>query len=140
MARRTVLLVAGVSAIALVAGCSGSSPAPGGSGSDVASAPGTGTAFDWKQFSGQSIEVLLDQHPWQEAIEPKISQFEDLTGIKVNVTALPEDQFRQRVQVTLDGVHPIDEKSEVTPVKAAPDQDDASTTAQKHASSPEFGA
>ena len=40
----------------------------------------------------------------------------------------------KRVQVTLDGAHPIVEKPAVTPVKAAPAQDDASTAASKHGS------
>jgi hypothetical protein len=46
----------------------------------------------------------------------------------------------KRVDVTLDGAHPLDAQTGVTPVKAAPDQDDASATAQKRASSNEFGA
>jgi hypothetical protein len=45
----------------------------------------------------------------------------------------------KRVQVTLDGAHPIVEKAAATPVKADDaDQDDAS--AQKHVASPELGA
>jgi soluble lytic murein transglycosylase-like protein len=46
----------------------------------------------------------------------------------------------KRVDVTLDGAHPIDDKTAVTPVKAVPGQDDASANAQKRASSNEFGA
>ncbi|WP_027794106.1 transglycosylase SLT domain-containing protein [Paraburkholderia acidipaludis] len=56
-------------------------------------------------------------------------------------TAVPQKvASNKRVQVTLDGAHPIVEKPAVTPVKADPDQDDASASAQKHASSPELGA
>ena len=32
----------------------------------------------------------------QEAIEPLIPEFEELTGIKVNLTAPPEEQYRPR--------------------------------------------
>ncbi|WP_322015510.1 lytic transglycosylase domain-containing protein [Paraburkholderia sp. J12] len=46
----------------------------------------------------------------------------------------------KRVQVTLDGAHPIIEKTSVTPDKTTPDQDDASTTAQKHGSAAQLGA
>lgn len=63
-----------------------------------------------------------------------------VTTAAVSTAAPQKVASNKRVQVTLDGAHPIDEKSEVTPVKAAPDQDDASTTAQKRASSPELGA
>jgi len=49
--------------------------------------------IDWKQFSGKTISVLFSTHPWQEAVEPFIPDFEKLTGIKVNVTKLPEAQM-----------------------------------------------
>lgn len=89
----TAGLAAAVLSLALV-GCGG------GSGSSGSSALASGP-FDWQRYKGSTIEVLLDQHPWQQAIEPRIADFEKLTGITVNVTALPEDQFRQRVQVNL---------------------------------------
>lgn len=38
---------------------------------------------------------------WQKAIEPMIPEFEELTGIDVEVEQLPEEQSRQRVQVEL---------------------------------------
>lgn len=87
--------VAAVSAATiLLAACSPS----GGTTDSGAGATGD---FDWERYDGSTIEVLLNQHPWQQAIEPRIEQFEELTGITVNVTSLPEDQFRQRVQVNL---------------------------------------
>src|SRR5690554_1460946 len=75
-----------------------------GSGSDSPRSENSPTAvdgFDWRTFEGETIEVLLNQHPWQQAIEPRLDEFEDLTGITVNVTALPEEQFRQRIQIEL---------------------------------------
>ncbi len=45
----------------------------------------------------------------------------------------------KRVQVTLDGAHPLTEKTAADPSKTT-DQDDASTTAQKHGLAPEMGA
>lgn len=81
-------------------GTAGDSSEPAGSTSQAESTePADG--FDWKQASGTEIELLLNQHPWQIAIEPRIAEFEELTGITVNVTALPEDQMRQRVQVEM---------------------------------------
>jgi multiple sugar transport system substrate-binding protein len=59
--------------------------------------------FDVQKYKGEKIRVLLNQHPWQQAIEPMIPEFEKLTGIKVQVEKLPEEQFRQRVQVELTG-------------------------------------
>jgi multiple sugar transport system substrate-binding protein len=59
--------------------------------------------FDWKRFDGGSITVLTPQNPWYTAIEPLIPEFEELTGISVDLQALPEEQFRQRRQVVLTG-------------------------------------
>jgi multiple sugar transport system substrate-binding protein len=59
--------------------------------------------FDLQKYKGEKIRVVLNQHPWQQAIEPMIPEFEKLTGIKVQVEKLPEEQFRQRVQVELTG-------------------------------------
>lgn len=59
--------------------------------------------YDVQKYKGEKIRVLLNQHPWQQAIEPMIPEFEKLTGIKVQVEKLPEEQFRQRVQVELTG-------------------------------------
>ena len=63
--------------------------------------PGVSAKIDWKQFSGQSINVLLSRHPWQEAITPFIPEFERLTGMKVNVQALPETQYVTKVPADL---------------------------------------
>lgn len=57
--------------------------------------------FDWRQFEGAEIRVLATQNPWQAAIEPLLPEFEELTGIDVNFESLPEEQFRQRLQVEL---------------------------------------
>jgi multiple sugar transport system substrate-binding protein len=89
--------VAAVSMAGLLLASCGSG---GGAGSSDDGTDASG-AFDWERYDGATIEVLLNQHPWQQAIEPRIEEFEKLTGITVNVTSLPEDQFRQRAQVNL---------------------------------------
>jgi ABC-type glycerol-3-phosphate transport system substrate-binding protein len=68
----------------------------------VASAAPLGASkFNWKRFSGQSINAFFDSHPWQQAVQPLIPEFEKLTGIKVNVTVLPESQFYNRALLGL---------------------------------------
>lgn len=52
--------------------------------------------FDWRQFEGTEIRFLMNRHPFTNFLEPRISEFEDLTGINVVVEVFPEDQFRQR--------------------------------------------
>jgi multiple sugar transport system substrate-binding protein len=68
---------------------------------DESAAPGGTAAFDWQQYAGDEIRVIATQNPWQAAIEPLIPAFEELTGITVNFESLPEEQFRQRLQVEL---------------------------------------
>jgi len=53
--------------------------------------------IDWKQFAGQQIDVLFSIHPWQENLVPLVQQFEELTGIKVRVTKLPEQEYLTKV-------------------------------------------
>lgn len=57
--------------------------------------------FDWQRYEGEQIRVSSLQFPWQEAIAERIPEFEELTGIDVEFEALPEAQFRQRLQVEL---------------------------------------
>jgi len=76
---------------------------------------------------GRNVPVNTPQAPVQTASAPQKVASNGNAGNK-------------RVDVTLDGAHPIEEKTAGTPVKAAPDQDDASAHTQKHASSSELGA
>ncbi|WP_129590430.1 ABC transporter substrate-binding protein [Cryobacterium aureum] len=79
--------------VSIFTGCAATGDA---SGEEVA----TGS-FDWKRFDGEEIRFVAGLQPWQAAVEPLIPQFEQKTGIKVNMESLPEDQFRQRLQVEL---------------------------------------
>ena len=58
-------------------------------------------SFSLEQEKGKTIRVLLNQHPWTNAILPFIPEFEKQTGIKVVVETFPESQFRQKVLVEL---------------------------------------
>ena len=58
--------------------------------------------FDWRRYEGEEIRFVAGKTAWQALIDDaKLKRFEDLTGIHVNMEALPEDQFRQRLQVEL---------------------------------------
>jgi len=65
--------------------------------------------FNWQQFKGTQIRVLLNKHPFQAGIEPSLKDFEQLTGIKLITEVYPEDQFRAKVLVELtSGASSID--------------------------------
>ncbi|BCH08397.1 hypothetical protein MesoLj131c_26550 [Mesorhizobium sp. 131-3-5] len=58
-------------------------------------------AIDWKAQSGTEITVLLSEHPWTVALRKNISQFEALTGIKVNISAFAEDLYSDRMNLAV---------------------------------------
>jgi multiple sugar transport system substrate-binding protein len=91
--KRWQLVVGAATAVAVVA-----ATAPGALAQD-ASAPAS--SFDWQRFAGQEITIVATQNPWQAALEPLIPEFQELTGMTVNFESLPEQQFRQRLQVEL---------------------------------------
>ena len=69
------------------------------------------TAFaqiDWKQAQGTEIRFLMNKHPFTTYIEPKIAEFEKLTGIKVVMESFPEDQYRNKLTIELNAGGKVD--------------------------------
>ncbi len=60
-------------------------------------------AFNWQQFAGKSIYLLLDDHPWTEGIKPYLSDFETLTNLKINIKIVPEPEYFKVMESTLKG-------------------------------------
>ena len=58
-------------------------------------------SFNWKQASGQGITVMLNQHPYQAAIVKKIKAFTALTGVTVDYTVTPEENYFDKVSSAL---------------------------------------
>jgi len=59
--------------------------------------------FNWKQFSGQEINVMLNQHPYAEAIIQRLPEFEQKTGIKVKHSITPEENYFDKLTTALNG-------------------------------------
>jgi len=69
------------------------------------------TAFagvDWKQCQGTEIRFLMNKHPFTSYIEPKVADFEKMTGIKVILEVFPEDQFRNKRMIELNAGGTVD--------------------------------
>ncbi|HET6607237.1 MAG TPA: sugar ABC transporter substrate-binding protein [Rhodopila sp.] len=64
------------------------------------------SAFDWKQFKGQSVEVNFQLSPRGDLIKRSIPKFEELTGIKVGFEQIPEQQQRPKVAMEMATGHP----------------------------------
>lgn len=64
------------------------------------------SSVNWKQFEGTTLNLLLCKHPMQATFEKLVGDFEKLTGIKVNILALPEQQFFEKQTMVLTGSSP----------------------------------
>ncbi len=63
-------------------------------------------AVDWKRFAGTTLEVNLVKSPRSEILLKYLPEFEELTGIKVNAEATPEQQQRQKTTIELSSGKP----------------------------------
>jgi len=91
MLRRRQVLVATVSALAAPA---------------IVERANAQSAFDWKQFKGQSVEVNYQLSPRGDVAKAHIKDFEELTGIKVGFEQIPEQQQRPKVAMEMATGHP----------------------------------
>lgn len=92
---RRGVLTAGVAAAvvaAMLAGCS-QSPGPDTS-SDVKS-------FDWQNYKGETLNLLMSEHPLSASIKNKLADFEGKTGIKVNIETLSESDYMVKILTEL---------------------------------------
>lgn len=64
-------------------------------------APAMAQSFSWKQFDGETINVLLNNHPWSNQIREMAPQFTEKTGIKVRIEILNEEPQRARLGTML---------------------------------------
>jgi multiple sugar transport system substrate-binding protein len=58
-------------------------------------------SFDWKSQSGKSLKLLLNQHPYQQALVAELPKFEEMTGIKVTYDVFPEQNYFDKVTIDL---------------------------------------
>ncbi|MCY4405524.1 MAG: extracellular solute-binding protein [Rhodospirillaceae bacterium] len=59
--------------------------------------------FSWDQQSGQSITVMMPEHPVTDGVRVVLDQFEADTGIDVNLQTMAEDLYFDRMEVALRG-------------------------------------
>ncbi len=81
----------------------------GAAGLGAAGALGIRPAFanvDWKKFAGTTLDVNLVKSPRSDTLTKYMSEFEELTGIKVNAEATPEQQQRQKTVIELSSGKP----------------------------------
>lgn len=57
--------------------------------------------FDWKKFNGGKLHLLLNKHPYADAMIANIANFKELTGLDVTYDIFPEDVYFDKVVAAL---------------------------------------
>ncbi|WP_024510950.1 extracellular solute-binding protein [Bradyrhizobium sp. ARR65] len=57
--------------------------------------------FNWKVYSGKSIKLLLNKHPYVDAMIADLDAFKTLTGMNVTYDIFPEDVYFDKVTAAL---------------------------------------
>lgn len=57
--------------------------------------------FDWKAHSGKKLKLLLNKHPYADAMIADLQNFKDLTGMDVTYDVFPEDVYFDKVTAAL---------------------------------------
>ncbi|MBO6757255.1 MAG: extracellular solute-binding protein [Roseibium sp.] len=57
--------------------------------------------FDWKKHSGKGIKLLLNKHPYTDAMIANLDNFKALTGMDVSYDVFPEDVYFDKVTAAL---------------------------------------
>ncbi|MFO1081714.1 MAG: sugar ABC transporter substrate-binding protein [Reyranellaceae bacterium] len=65
-----------------------------------------GGAFNWQRFKGQAIEIMMETGPRADLVKKHQKEFEELSGIKIGLEIIPEQQARQKVAIELNSGKP----------------------------------
>ncbi|MEO0861965.1 MAG: extracellular solute-binding protein [Pseudomonadota bacterium] len=57
--------------------------------------------FDWQKYSGTTVKLLLNQHPYADAMIANLENFKALTGMEVEYDIFPEDVYFDKVTAAL---------------------------------------
>ncbi len=108
--RSTLVIVSLLTVFAMLLGaCAPAAPAAApaaetataeAAGGDQAAAAPAGE-FNWRAHEGESIKLLLNQHPYQQALVAELPKFTELTGIDVTYDVFPEQNYFDKVTIDL---------------------------------------
>ena len=57
--------------------------------------------FDWMAYKGKTINLLLNKHPYADAMIADLDNFKKLTGMEVKYDVFPEDVYFDKVTAAL---------------------------------------
>lgn len=89
----------------VLSGCTGAGMGGQGGNDDATKATGP---FDWQRYKGQTVDVMLNEHPWTNGLKEHLSEFEKKTGITVNLKTYSEDLYNDKVAQAVRSSSPPD--------------------------------
>lgn len=57
--------------------------------------------FDWQRHAGTTIKLLLNKHPYTDAMIANLDTFKEMTGMEVEYDVFPEDVYFDKVTAAL---------------------------------------
>ena len=57
--------------------------------------------FDWQKHAGTGVKLLLNKHPYTDAMIANLANFTELTGMEVTYDVFPEDVYFDKVTAAL---------------------------------------
>jgi multiple sugar transport system substrate-binding protein len=72
------------------------------------------SSFDWRRFRGERIEATVQLSPRGQFLQKNNAEFEELTGIKVGLEVVPEQQHRQKIIVEYASGRPSFDVTEIS--------------------------
>ena len=72
----------------------------------ISALPAKAQEFNWRANDGQSINLMLNNHPWSQAMRDLVAEFTAKTGIKTQIEIFNEEQFRARLTTLMQGKSP----------------------------------
>jgi multiple sugar transport system substrate-binding protein len=85
----------------VMSACAGAAPAPAAQAPAQQAASAPSGEFNWRAFEGESLKLLLNQHPYQQALVGELDKFTELTGINVTYDVFPEQNYFDKVTIDL---------------------------------------
>ncbi|SNR59560.1 carbohydrate ABC transporter substrate-binding protein, CUT1 family [Haloechinothrix alba] len=103
ISRRGMLRIAGTAAavaagspILQACGFGGAGGQGGGSEADAV----TGS-FDWRKHEGTTVRLLMNKHPYTDALKANRKEFEEQTGISLEIDEFPEANYFDKLTLEL---------------------------------------
>ncbi|MEM7023123.1 MAG: extracellular solute-binding protein [Pseudomonadota bacterium] len=57
--------------------------------------------FDWQKYKGTKLHLLMNKHPYMDAMVADLDNFKELTGMEVTYDVFPEDVYFDKVTAAL---------------------------------------